>query len=72
MVPSGWGLLSIAAPTTLPCSKYTVPWFWRSSEVTRRIPVFWLRSSSWKTSWIPSSLSGPSMAMAQPACGVKM
>src|SRR5215210_1110037 len=35
----------------------------RSSEVTRSAPVFRLKSRSWKTSWMPSSRSGPSIAM---------
>src|SRR5213593_5234910 len=42
-----------------------VPALCRSSDVTRSTPVFRLRSSSWKTSWMPSSRSGPSIAMAQ-------
>ena len=36
-----------------------------ASDVTRSAPVFRLRSSSWKTSWMPSSRSGPSIAMRQ-------
>ena len=48
--PSGCGLLWISAATTAPWSKYTVPPFCRSSDVTRRMPVFCARSSSWKTS----------------------
>src|SRR3981081_3556421 len=41
-----------------------VPALCRSSEVTRSAPVFRLRSRSWKTSWMPSSRSGPSIAMS--------
>ena len=56
------GLLLIAAATTRPFWKWTVPSLPRSSDVTASVPVFRLRSSSWKTSWMPSSRSGPSIA----------
>src|SRR4051812_33777732 len=49
---------------TLPPSNSTKPSSSRSSEVTRSAPVFRLRSRSWKTSWMPSSRSGPSIAMS--------
>ncbi len=42
------------------------------SEVTRNTPVFRLRSRSWKTSWMPSSRSGPSMGIGQAASEAKM
>src|SRR5258705_8701312 len=49
---------------TLPPSNRTNPSSSRSSDVTRSAPVFRLRSRSWKTSWMPSSRSGPSIAMS--------
>src|SRR6476659_3609374 len=58
------GLLFTLAWMTFPPSNSTKPSSSRSSEVTRSAPVFRLRSSSWKTSWMPSSRSGPSMAMS--------
>ncbi len=61
--PSGRGLLRNAANVTEPRSKKTWPWLSRSADVTASTPVFRLRSSSWNTSWIPSSRSGPSMGM---------
>ena len=61
--PSGCGFERISAKMMVPPSKYTVPALCRSSEVTRSTPVLRLRSSSWKTSWMPSSRSGPSIAM---------
>src|SRR5262249_16726301 len=64
--PSGWASLPSAAATTPPRSKQTVPAVCRSSEVTRRTPLFRPRSSSWKTSWMCRSLSGPSSATALP------
>ena len=45
---------------------------WRSSDVTRRTPLFRPRSSSWKTSWMCRSLSGPSSATGQPTDAAKM
>jgi len=55
-----------------PPSKEMVPALCRNSEVTRNTPVFRLRSRSWKTSWMPSSRSGPSMGIGQAASEAKM
>src|SRR3989449_6496623 len=61
--PRGWGLDRISANMMAPPSNEMVPALCRSSDVTRSTPVFRLRSRSWKTSWMPSSRSGPSIAM---------
>src|SRR2546422_2273219 len=61
--PRGWGLERISANMMAPPSNEMVPALCRSSDVTRSTPVFRLRSRSWKTSWMPSSRSGPSIAM---------
>ena len=70
--PIGWGSLPEDAATTPPRSKHTVAAVWRSSEVTRSTPLFRPRSSSWKTSWMCRSLSGPSSATDYPADAAKM
>ncbi len=62
--PSGFGLDRMLAEMTRPRSNSTVPSLSRSTDVTRNAPVFRLRSSSWKTSCMLSSRSGPSIAMA--------
>ena len=54
-------------PPPRPSRSSTIPEFCRSSEVTHSTPVFRPRSSSWNTSWMCSSLSGPSIAMISPA-----
>ena len=54
-------------PPRRPVRTTRCPAVWRSSEVTRSTPLFRPRSSSWKTSWMWNSLSGPSSATVQPA-----
>src|SRR5438046_1814070 len=70
--PRGWGFDRISAKMMAPPSNEMVPALCRNSEVTRNTPVFRLRSRSWKTSWMPSSRSGPSIAMGQAASEAKM